>query len=279
MSSPTLSFWESQIGKPTLASLVSEALCTRTYLSGHAYGPSDRLLAPLLASSAHLPHLARWLATCASHQAESSSAPPSSLAARVAALEHLARTVQTSLPTASAEVARVEAALQPLPGSALVAVPSDYYALRLSERARLLQAPTCALCKTLVFENPAGTVVGDTAAPLAAQRYLAVILQYTAKISLPLLCKAVGASSLALAKEGAALTGFAHNGVTPLGSLTPLPIVLAKEAYLCGSPYIWLGGGREDVKARVFLKPLTEQVRGLSILPVSEPRPEEEWEA
>jgi prolyl-tRNA editing enzyme YbaK/EbsC (Cys-tRNA(Pro) deacylase) len=139
-----------------------------------------------------------------------------------------------------------------------------------------------ALCKTLVFENKGVEAVaagGDVRAPLAQQRFLAVIVQYAAKLNLAALGKALGGGArLELAAEGRALTGYEHNAVTHLGALTPLPVVLAREVAECGSAYIFLGGGQEDVKARVFLKPLAAQP-GVCVLPISEARPEEEWES
>lgn len=47
------------------------------------------------------------------------------------------------------------------------------------------------------------------------------------------------------------LTGFPHNAVTPLGSAAPLPLVVAKP--VAALAYVWLGGGAEDVKLRVFV--------------------------
>ena len=260
-----------------LAALADAVLRTRTYLASHAFSNADAsVLAALQSVSMTSPFLSRWRATCAAHTA----AAPSALSSRVARLEQLAATVQNNFPAGlapSPEVLRVERALAGLPGSALLCVRADYYSLTLRERARLLHVPVAALCKTLVLENPAGSVVGDATAPLAAQRYIAVVLQYTAKLVLPALCKGVGAAALALAAEGRALTGFAFNGLTPFGSLTALPVVLARDALDCKCPYILLGGGQEDVKARVFLRPLAA-LPGVTVLACSAPRPEEEWE-
>ena len=277
-------FWEQQLrqrGAASLAALVDAALRTRTYLAGRAYSPTDAATLAALAAAPPTPRLARWRSACAAH------APASPLEARLARLEALARTVQNNFgsgaPCPSPAVQRVERALQGLPGAALLRVPANYYALPLRERARLLGAPVGALCKTLVLENKqaagGAAAPGDVRAPLAQQRFLAVIVQYAAKLNLAALGKALGGGArLELAAEGRALTGFEHNAVTHLGALTPLPVVLAREAAECGCAYIMLGGGQEDVKARVFLRPLAAQP-GVTVLPVSESRPEEEWES
>lgn len=283
-------FWQQQLSQRSpaaLAALVTEALRTRTYLVGHAPSRTDAaVLAALAAAPLSHPRLTRWSSTCAAAAAATTAptaaAAASPLEARVARLEAQCSTVQSNFPAGSCpspEVARVQAALQALPGSALLRVPAGYYALQLRERARLLQAPVAALCKTLVLENAGGSAVGDPGAPLSQQRYLAVIVQYTARLNLAALGKVVGAAApLTLAGNGTALTGFGHNGVTSLGSLTPLPVVLARDAMQCGCPFIYLGGGQEDVKARVFLAPLAAQP-GVHVLPISDARPEEEWES
>ena len=274
------SFWHDQLAcrsADSLAALASAALRTRTYLDGHAYSPADAAVAAALAPLAprlSCARLQRWLASCAAH----APPPAAGVEARVARLEALAGAVQCSVREPLApEAARVRLALAALAGSALLEVPANYYALKLRERAQLLRAPVGALCKTLVFENAAGAAVGDAAAPLAAQRYVAVVLQYTHKLNLAALAKVVGGGALALAKEGPALTGFGFNGLTPLGSLTPLPVIVARGAVECGSHFIWLGGGREDIKARVFLRPLLALV-GVAVAGVSEPRAEGDWE-
>jgi prolyl-tRNA editing enzyme YbaK/EbsC (Cys-tRNA(Pro) deacylase) len=286
MSADDCTFWQHQKRLPLeqLLELVCLSLQTRTYLCANAFSPTDievfLRLSPLLAGShSTRPCLERWLQTV---RALASSPQPntSALEDRVARLEAVVGSVQRinfPSPELPAEVARVEAALCSLPGCALVQVPEHYYSLALRERAKLLRVPVGALCKTLVFENPAGMVVGDPLAPLPAQRYIAVVLQYTHKLSLAALCKAAGGASLALAKDGAALTGFAHNGVSPFGSLTHLPIVVSRGAVDCGHPAIFLGGGHKDVKARVFVGPLLK-LPFVSVLGVSESRPEAEWE-
>ena len=201
------------------------------------------------------------------------------LNSRVEELEKIVKVVQNNFvdntaPTVS--VSRVESALKCLPGSALFQVTKDYYTLKLRERAGILCSPVHALCKTLVFLNPHGTMLGNPTASLSQQRYLAVILQYSAKLNVGALEKALGVSGISLAEDGVEVTGFEHNGVTPFGSLTPLPIVVSRGVVDCGAQAIWLGGGEENVKARVFLAPLLRQSH-VKILSITEPRPEEEW--
>jgi prolyl-tRNA editing enzyme YbaK/EbsC (Cys-tRNA(Pro) deacylase) len=55
----------------------------------------------------------------------------------------------------------------------------------------------------------------------------------------------------ALAEDSAALrlTGFPHGAITPLGSITRLPIVASHKAMSLGELY--LGGGHNDLKLRI----------------------------
>lgn len=279
--------WHS-IPSSSLPMVLSSYLKHHTYLSGTGPTSDDFLifkaLQPQKDTLKSLPHLHRWMSTI-----EVLSSPPpspvdnSTLVARVDHLESLVKLVQNNFPNGhptTQSVSRCEAALQAgFPGSALVQVPATYYSLTLPQRAALLSSPVTTLCKTLVFKSSVGTVVGDPGAPLPTQKYLAVILQYTSKIKLSVLEKLVaegGGGKLGLAEEGREVTGFGFNGVTPVGSLTPLPIIVAKQVVDCGHPFIWLGGGEEDVKARVFLGPLLGTA-GVRVLDVSEGRGEEEW--
>ncbi len=196
------------------------------------------------------------------------------LEARVAALEPAARSVQSNVPDAALteRLARVKAAALRvgLPGTALFRVPPGYYDTPLASRAALLACPPAHLCKTIVLEHvgvPEGglAAVGDLGAPLSRQRYLAVILQYVARLRMDALERAVlppgtpGSLRMAPLEVADALTGFPHNGMTPIGSATGVPIILAKSA--AALPFLWLGGGEVDVKLRVFTRPLLARLR------------------
>lgn len=215
----------------------------------------------------------------------------SSLEDRVSRLEAAAAGVASDIPAGelSERNHRVSAAVtrDGMLGCALLRVPPDYYSRSLAQRAVLLGAPTAHLCKTIVFEQGAPStpsassaaplVVGDATAPLARQRYVAVIVQYSARIALDRLQRVLGWSSLAMAPLPAAdaLTGFGHNGMTPLGSRTPLPLVLARAiAELPPPAAIWLGGGDVDVKLRVFVPQLLSRRAAVTVADVSDPREE-----
>lgn len=49
------------------------------------------------------------------------------------------------------------------------------------------------------------------------------------------------------------LSGFVHNGVSPFGMRTPIPIVLCNRIIECGCSYIYLGGGHVDSKLGIFV--------------------------
>ena len=211
------------------------------------------------------------------------------LDSRVTALEALLHAVPSNIPPAelTPPLSRVRAALSHLPGSALFRVPADYYALDLRSRSRLLCCSPHQLCKTLIFENPAvrggggggGGGGGAPPPPLGAQRFIAVVLQYTHKLDLGALQKVLGAPGLALAADGAQLAGFAHNGVSPFGMAARIPVVWCKGVLALGGA-AWVGGGEPDVKARVFVGALKgEGLAPAAVLDVSLPRSEEEWEA
>jgi len=98
--------------------------------------------------------------------------------------------------------------------------------------------------------------VGDKRTGLAAGDDVVRLVQPVEVIQVPrgpalldALARAVGAP-LRLAAAGEALTGFRHGGVTPLGSSTPLAVVVAKQ--LARRRFFWIGGGEPDVKLRVF---------------------------
>lgn len=210
------------------------------------------------------------------------------LEARVSALEALLHAVPSNIPASelTPPLARVREALCRLPGAALFRVPANYYALDLRSRARLLCCSPHQLCKTLIFENPAAAASSSTAAgrsappPALGARYVAVVLQYTHKLDLGALQRLLGAPGLALAADGAQLSGFAHNGVSPFGMAGGgMPVLWCKSVLALGGA-VWVGGGEPDVKARVFVGALRGAgLAPAAVLDVSLPRGEEEWEA
>lgn len=157
-------------------------------------------------------------------------------------------------------------------GCALYRVPPEYYTLPLRMRAQLLGAPEERLCKCLVLENTHGRVVGDPTRGLALQKYLCVVLQYTTKLCIATLERQVGLHAsnppstaphpvrLALCATADCITGFGHNAMTPFGSTTALAVIVARPIVKLPAPaYIWLGGGGEDMKLRVFVSQLLKE--------------------
>jgi prolyl-tRNA editing enzyme YbaK/EbsC (Cys-tRNA(Pro) deacylase) len=103
-------------------------------------------------------------------------------------------------------------------------------------------------------------------------------VQYTHRLDISALQRALGAPGLALAADGARLAGFSHNGVSPFGMAAAVPVVWCKGA-LAGGGAVWVGGGEPDVKARVFAGALQKSgAAPAAVLDVSVPRSEEEWE-
>lgn len=197
------------------------------------------------------------------------------LIARLTRAEALSSSVQSNVDAAEwdANERRVAAACQAshVAGSALLRVPANYYSLPLVERAQLLDCAPTRLCKSIILENASGTVVGDTRQPLGLQKYLCVIVQYLTKLDLNTLVKQVqGHSSnagqavppvkLAMCEGADKLTGYGYNAMTPFGSLTPMAVIVARPIMKLPAPsYIFLGGGREDTKLRVFTAQLTRE--------------------
>lgn len=193
-----------------------------------------------------------------------------SLETRVRAAEDAAFAVPSNCAESSfsAPVLRVKSTLlsKRVAGAALFRVPRDYYDHPLAARAAILGCPIDRLCKTIVLENPAGTST-DPRAPLGTVKYIAVIIQYVAKLDtarLSSFVRARGGSAdarLSLAEDGAgALTGFPFNGVCPVGLATAMPIIITKPLTQLAPPAsVWLGGGEPDLKLRMFVSQLIRE--------------------
>ena len=61
----------------------------------------------------------------------------------------------------------------------------------------------------------------------------------------------------------AALSGFEHNAVSPLGLRTPLPILLSAPIARLPAGELWLGGGEPDLKLRVESQEFVRVINGL----------------
>ncbi|KAI8056047.1 YbaK/aminoacyl-tRNA synthetase-associated domain-containing protein [Syncephalis plumigaleata] len=141
-------------------------------------------------------------------------------------------------------------------------VPSDYYDWSLQERVAQLVAPSIRhLCKTVVFENTRCTVSDTT--DFLNSRYYCVITQYVASVNTQKLMNYVRSLKqkeisrqyynfrLAPADVSFELTGFDKNGVSPIGTSTPMPIILSKSIGQLMPPVFYLGAGDVDWKMAV----------------------------
>lgn len=151
----------------------------------------------------------------------------------------------------------------------VVRVPSDYYDRTLEERVEYINthasSPVPAdfdvncLCKSLVLKNSKWTPQGEYSDELCPQnsKYYFILIQYNRIFisqRLFIYVRSLKENSpqkyynfrSASEEEAVELTGFAHNGMTPLGSKVSIPLVIDEE--MLKLPYICFGAGHEDVK-------------------------------
>ncbi|KAJ1438173.1 hypothetical protein B484DRAFT_324250 [Ochromonadaceae sp. CCMP2298] len=142
-------------------------------------------------------------------------------------------------------------------------MPSTYYDLSLDQRACLLNCTMAQLCKSIIFENTAhdATVVD----PVTNPKFVCVITQYIAKINtlaLRTLMHEMRSPDLRLSKnkfnfrlaadsDSLALSGFAHNAVSPFGLLQHVPVIVCRQCTLVRPCILYLGGGHADVKLAI----------------------------
>jgi len=154
-----------------------------------------------------------------------------------------------------------------LTSSAFRRCPDYYYSKwGLEQRRAYLGAPSCAhLCKSMVMHNTKCTN-SDFSDPLNSKYYL-VIFQYIRRFNNEKLIRYVHSElnqgqvakkkfnfRLAPEEVSDSLTGYRHNGVSPLGMASSLPIVVSHHiAALKDSQhdFIWLGGGEPDLKWKI----------------------------
>lgn len=184
----------------------------------------------------------------------------------------------TTTPTSPTQ-ARLDAELaaRGVTTRSFLRVPADYYDHPLAWRAAQLGAPSVRhLCKTLTLENtrarePVGPFAPDARAALppaqaaALSRFFLVIVQYTAKFDAEALRKGLVAAAagaapgkafnlrLASEEDSAAVTGYEHNAVTPVGvaRADAAPLILASAIAELNPPLFWMGGGEVDLKLGV----------------------------
>lgn len=169
-------------------------------------------------------------------------------------------------------------------GYRLVSVPSSYYSMPLSERAKMLRCHVGQLCKSIVMENTS-FVESDCNDDIINSKYFCIVLQYCAKLDEDKLNavlqriilhrnktskKQISMKKyhfrLVASSVNDELTGFSHNAVSPYGINhsvgRKIPIICSKECtmtdnfvqeksdngYMSPCTYMYLGGGDVDVK-------------------------------
>ncbi|KAJ3323283.1 hypothetical protein HDV06_002051 [Boothiomyces sp. JEL0866] len=167
----------------------------------------------------------------------------------------------TNIPESALQVVNAAKALGIDDVSNFYSVESDYYEWPLEQRRERLEAPSIDhLCKSLLFENTKWRPkegqenVLDHSHP----KYILVVVQYTDKINnkkLNVLMKEWGQQSakainMRIAPEEMAikLTGYGNNGVTPIGMLENVPILVTENITKLEPPVLFLGGGHVDWK-------------------------------
>ena len=99
-------------------------------------------------------------------------------------------------------------------------------------------------------------------------RFYLIIVQYTARLHNERLGQAIRSLHevppsrklfnfrLVSPEQNDLLTGYSHNGVTPLGCREKLPVIISDRIAALNPPFIWLGAGEVDLKWRVSVEDL-----------------------
>ncbi|KAJ3313330.1 Lysophospholipase D gdpd1 [Boothiomyces sp. JEL0838] len=167
----------------------------------------------------------------------------------------------SSIPDAALQVINAAKNLGIDDVSNFYSVESDYYEWPLEQRKERLEAPSVDhLCKSLLFENTRWRPKDgqDNELDHSHPKYILVVVQYTDKINnkkLNLLMKEWGQQSakainMRIAPEEMAikLTGYGNNGVTPIGMLENVPVLVTENIAKLDPPVLFLGGGHVDWK-------------------------------
>jgi prolyl-tRNA editing enzyme YbaK/EbsC (Cys-tRNA(Pro) deacylase) len=156
-------------------------------------------------------------------------------------------------------------------------VEGDYYEKTLEERKEILRAPSVDnLCKTLLFEN---SKFKEDQTHAKHSKFCLVLIQYTDRLSTKKLNQlmrsfAPGQSSkvfnmrIARKQAGNELVGFPTGGMTPLGTLVKLPIIISQK--IADLDLMFLGCGELDVKISFNPKEFTEKTDKVTIADISE---------
>ena len=143
-------------------------------------------------------------------------------------------------------------------------VPSDYYEWSLEQRMQVLEAPsTSHLCKTVIFANTKWDPQLKVPFDRRNAKFYCLIVQYIDRLhsqKLNNFVKSLGANSeverskkyfnIRVCDEQLAteLTGYQKGGVSPLGMLADIPIIVTKNIAELDPPVVYLGAGHNDFK-------------------------------
>ena len=162
-------------------------------------------------------------------------------------------------------------------------VPKNYYSWPLSQRAKVLGAPsTDYLCKSLLMENrKAPMEKADPTNP----RFVLVVLQYESTLDTKQLINAIRALRsnvadrlddshfdirIASEEDNAAITGYDNNAVVPFGLKDKgVTIVLSKP--IVPLRYFWMGGGHVHLKLRMTVQDFCRALNPV-VADISQPR-------
>lgn len=139
-----------------------------------------------------------------------------------------------------------------------IRAPPEYYDRPLEFRQGIVGAASVHhMCKSIVMENT--RVDADNSDP-SILKYWLVIVQYTAKLHSDKLRAFVQKAhdgklskkqiNMRLCPEDVSneLTGFEHNGVSPIAIKTRLPIIMSHKIAALQPDVFWLGAGEVDLK-------------------------------
>ena len=189
-------------------------------------------------------------------------------------------------------------------------VPEQYYETSLEERARCLQAPSIHyLCKSLLLENRKATTTVRHSDP-TNPRFVLVVIQYASILDTKKLITAIRQLRtdvtqrldvsqfdfrIATESDNDAITGYAHNSVTPFGMkcqqqqqqqqrqksaiggddrhATNIPVPIILSSALRPLHWLWLGGGHVHLKLGLSVSDFVHAFRhNLIVADISRPR-------
>ncbi|KAI8476137.1 MAG: YbaK/prolyl-tRNA synthetase-like protein [Monoraphidium minutum] len=189
------------------------------------------------------------------------SAPAPAAAARAAACAAALEAALSGDDSAVQHRLARELAEKGVPGFRFVRVPPDYYERPLAWRQGVLGAASVHhLCKSIIMENTRAHPSVKGWEDPHNSKYYCVVVQYTARFNNEKLCAhlhklnggKVGKKwfNLRLCPEDVSdsLSGFGHNGVSPVGLAARVPIILSHRITQLTPDFFFMGGGEVDLK-------------------------------